>query len=158
MTPTKDPAAQRIRALSLFTADHAVVENGKVYVNGAFWTRLNMAQFPAVHPSLAIVAAIEIPAREYLRDHAFVIELHDADGNVLPPRIEGQFRIGAAPDLRVGDPTVMPLAGIVNNLMIERAGDYSFVLKVDGDEIARYTIRAVQAPLQISVGGPTPEG
>lgn len=158
MTPDRDPTSQGIRALSLFTADHAAVENGKVYVSGAFWTRLNMAQFPAVHPSLAIVAAIEVPAREYLRDHAFVIELEDADGNTLPPRIEGQFRVGAAPDLRVGDPTVMPVAGIINNLMIERAGDYSFVLKVDGGEIARYTIRAVQAPLQISVGGPPSEG
>ena len=158
MTSTNDPVGGGVRALSLFTADHAAVENGKVYVNGAFWTRLNMVQFPAMHPSLAIVAAVEVPWREYHRDHAFAIELEDADGNVLPPRIGGQFRVGASPDLRVGDPTVMPIAGVINNLLFERPGDYSFVLKVDGDEIDRYTVRAVQAPLQINVGGSTPEG
>lgn len=145
------------RAICLFAADHAAVENGKLYVNGGLWTRLNMAQFPAVHPSVAIVAAIEVPWREYHRDHVFAIELTDADGNALPPRIEGQFRVGAGPDMRVGDPTVMPVAGIINNLLIERAGDYSFVLKVDGNEIDRYTIRAVQAPLQINVGEAAPE-
>lgn len=50
-----------------------------------------------------------------------------------------------------------PIAGIVNNLTIERPGDYSFVLKVNGLELGRYTIRALKAPLQINVGSPSPE-
>jgi hypothetical protein len=34
----------------------------------------------------------------------------------------------------------------LNGVSLGRAGDYWFVLSVDGDEIARYRIRAVQAP------------
>lgn len=147
----------KLRALALFVADHAVVESGKLYMNGGLWTRLNMTQFPAVHPSLAVVAAIEVPWRDYHRDHTFAIDLEDADGNALPARMEGQFRVGASPDMRMGDPTVIPIAGTINNLRIDRPGDYSFVLKVDGTELSRFTIRAVQVPLQINVGHASPE-
>jgi hypothetical protein len=37
----------------------------------------------------------------------------------------------------------MPIAVSVNGLSIERPGDYSFTLAVDGIELARYQFRAV---------------
>jgi hypothetical protein len=43
-----------------------------------------------------------------------------------------------------GEPSTLPFAFPLNGVHLERTGDYFFVLSVDGDEIARYRIRAIQ--------------
>ena len=131
------------RALALFTADHAAVENGKVYVNGGFWDVLNQPSYPA-QVSISLVAVISVPSRAYLEDHRVTVEMVDADEERLPLKIEGNVRIGAAPHLNPGEPSTLPLAFPLNGVLLERAGDYWFVLSVDGDELARYHIRAIQ--------------
>jgi hypothetical protein len=131
------------RALALFTADHAAVENGKVYVNGGFWDVLNQPSYPA-QVSMSLVAVISVPSRAYLEDHRVTVEMVDADEERLPLKIEGNVRIGAAPHLNPGEPSTLPLAFPLNGVLLERAGDYWFVLSVDGDELARYHIRAIQ--------------
>lgn len=131
-------------ALALFTADHAAVENGKVYVNGGFWDVLRQPSYPA-QVAIALVAVIKVPSGAYLEDHQVTVEMADADEERLPLRIEGSIRVGAAPDMKPGDPTTVPLAFPLNGVYLERAGDYWFVLSVDGDEIGRYRIRAVHA-------------
>jgi hypothetical protein len=131
------------KALALFTADHAAVENGKVYVNGGFWDVLNQPSYPA-QVSMSLVAVISVPSRAYLEDHRVTVEMVDADEERLPLKIEGNVRIGAAPHLNPGEPSTLPLAFPLNGVLLERAGDYWFVLSVDGDELARYHIRAIQ--------------
>ena len=132
-------------ALALFTADHAVVENNKVYVNGGFWDTLFPSVFPA-HMTMSLVAVIKVPSRAYLEDHQVLVEMVNADEERLPLRIEGNFRVGAAPHMRPGEPTTVPMAFPLNGVYLEHAGDYWFVLSVDGNEIGRYRIRVVQAP------------
>ena len=140
-------------ALALFTADHAAVENGKVYVNGGFWDILNQPSYPA-QVSVSLVAVIRVPSRAYLEDHQVTVEMVDADEERLPLKIEGSVRVGAAPHLNPGEPSTLPLAFPLNGVYLERAGDYWFVLSVDGDEIARYRIRAVQTvPVQQPTDG-----
>lgn len=131
------------QSLALFTADHAAVENGKVYVNGGFWDVLRQPSYPA-QVAFSLVAVIQVPARAYLEDHGVAVEMVDADEERLPLKIEGGIRVGAAPDLKPGDPTVLSFAFALNGVTLERAGDYWFVLSVDGNEIGRYRIRAVQ--------------
>jgi len=132
-----------IHAVAFFLAEHAVVESGKAYVNGGFWNRLNFPSFPA--PAFfSIVAVIEVPWRAYHSKHKFAISIDDADANSLPARFEGEFQVGAAPDMKVGDPTMMPVSINVNGMPFERPGDYSFILRVDGTEIARWGVRVVQ--------------
>jgi hypothetical protein len=131
------------KALALFTADHAAVENGKVYVNGGFWDVLNEPSYPA-QVSFSLVAVISVPSRAYLEDHRVTVEMVDADEERLPLKIEGNVRVGAAPHLNPGEPSTLPLAFPLNGVLLERAGDYWFVLSVDGDELARYHIRAIQ--------------
>jgi hypothetical protein len=131
------------KALALFTADHAAVENGKVYVNGGFWDVLNQPSYPA-QVSMSLVAVISVPSRAYLEDHRVTVEMVDADEERLPLKIEGNVRVGAAPHLNPGEPSTLPLAFPLNGVLLERAGDYWFVLSVDGDELARYHIRAIQ--------------
>lgn len=140
-------------AVAFFAADHADAVNGKVYVNGGFWNKLSYPQYPAVVATMSLVAVIRIPFREYQEDHRFLLGMVDADGNALPLKVEGQFRVGASPDLRRGDPTLMPLAIPVSGLRIEAPGDYSFTLSVDGTELARYQVRAIQiaTPLRFEI-------
>lgn len=148
-----------IHAIAFFAADHAVVAGGKVFVNGGFWTRLNFATFPQVLP-VGLVAVLNVPFRAYHQDHRLEIGLEDADGRELRLRVEGDFRVGAGPDMKYGDPTVMPVAVMANSVMFEKPGDYSFVLKVDGTELTRYSVRAVQVAAPILPGAipPPPSG
>lgn len=146
MTEIKRPSSPMdFEALALFTADHAAVESDKVYVNGGFWDTLFLPSFP-VQVALSLVAVIKVPSRAYQEDHRVVVEMVDADEGQLPLRIDGKLRVGASPHLNPGEPTTVPMAFPLNGVSLERAGDYWFVLSVDGDEIARYRIRAVQAP------------
>ncbi len=133
-----------LRALAFFLADHGVVENGKAYINGGFWNQLGFPSFPVIH-SFAIVAVLEVPWCAYHQKHTFGVWFQDADNKKMPGRFEGEFQVRAAPDMRVGDPTVMPIAAVVNNFVFQRPGDYTCVLEVDGTEINRWRFRAVQA-------------
>jgi hypothetical protein len=130
-------------ALALFVADHAAVENGKVYVNGGFWDILNQPSYPT-EVSFSLVVVIRVPARAYLENHKMTVEMVDADEERLPLRIEGNIRVGAAPHMNPGEPSTLPFAFPLNGVHLERADDYFFVLSIDENEIARYRIRAVQ--------------
>jgi hypothetical protein len=132
-------------ALALFTADHAAVENNKLYVNGGFWNNLPRDSFPA-RVIGSLVAVIKVPARAYLENHHITIELADPEGESLPFRIDGDFRVGAAPHLDRGDPSVISMAFPLEGLVLERAGEYCFVLSIDSNVLKRYRIRAVQSP------------
>jgi hypothetical protein len=132
-------------ALAFFTADHAAVESGKLYVNGGFWNSLFRDSFPA-RVIGSLVAVVKVPAQEYLENHRITIQLLDPDEGSLPFRIDGDIRVGASPHLDRGDPSVIALAFPLEGLVLERAGEYCFVLSIDGNELKRYRIRAVQSP------------
>ena len=129
-------------SIALFTADHAAVENGKVYVNGGFWDVITQPSYPA-QVSISLVAIIKVPSTAYLEDHRVTVEMVDADEVRLPLKIEGNVRVSAAPHMNPGEPSTLPLAFPLNGVSIERAGDYWFVLSVDGNELTRYRIRAI---------------
>lgn len=143
-----------IRASAFFLADHAAAENGKLYVNGGFWNQVASPGYPAAR-SFSVAAVLHIPWRQHHLDHSFVMSFEDADGQVLPARFEGQFRVGTSPHMRMGDFTVIPLAAFVTNFVLERPGDYAARLEVDSAEIARWRFRAVE---NADPGGDTQAG
>ncbi|MGH9187927.1 MAG: DUF6941 family protein, partial [Acidimicrobiales bacterium] len=100
-----------------------------------------------------------VPFSAYHRGHTIEIGMEDPDGNRLPLRVQANFRIGAAADMEYGDPTVMPIAVPVHGLVLPRPGDYSFTISIDGDERARYPIRAMRSPspMQANLGPPHPD-
>ncbi len=155
MTPG---GALDFKLLAFFPSDHATVENGKLYVHGGYWSRLNFPRYPQVVPAIALVAVLEVPFARYHAEHGFTIRMKDPDGKMLPLDIGGTFRVGAGPDMEYGDPTVMPITVPVYNLVLDRAGDYSFTFTLDGKELGRYPIRAVQVPvpLQFNLAPPPP--
>ena len=117
------------QAVALFTADHAAVENGKVYVNGGFWDTILQPSYPA-QVSVALVAVIKVPSTAFLEDHRVTVEMVDADEGRLPLKIEGDVRVGRTPYMNRGEPSSLPLAFALNGVYLERAGGYWFVLSV----------------------------
>lgn len=131
--------------LAFFTADHAAVENNKLYVNGGYWNNLFRDSFPA-RVIGSLVAVIKVPARAYQENHHITIELADHHDESLPFRIDGDFRVGASPFLDRGNPSVISMAFPLEGLVLEQAGEYCFTLSIDGNLLKRYRIRAVQSP------------
>jgi Family of unknown function (DUF6941) len=153
---TEEPMRTDLHAEALFTADHAVVENGKLYVNGGYWNRMNFPSYPAVQ-TFAVVVVLHIPWRAHHQGHKFAISFEDADGQKTSVRLEGQFQAGTAPDMRTGDYSIVPLAVMVNNFVLQRPGDYAAVLEIDETEIRRWHFRAVQV-FGLPVGLPPSAG
>ena len=145
MTESSDmQSPSGFESVAFFAADHAVVENGKAYVNGGFWNKILQPSYPALI-SVSLVAVMRVPPEAHLANHGFAIEMEDERRKKLPSfKIEGEFRVGASPALEPHEPSVIPFAIPLNALNIERTGDYWFVLSVDGGEIDRFRIRAVQ--------------
>lgn len=121
-------------------------------MNGGCWTQLRFPSFPVIH-NFAICIALHIPWRAHQQRHSFGVMFEDADGNVTPNRLEGQFRSEVTPDMRPGDPSVVPIAIMVNGFVLQRAGDYAAVLQLDGTEVSRWRFRAIQV---FGVPGPGP--
>lgn len=140
--------------LAFFMADHAVVENGKLYVNGGFAFGIGVPGFPTTVP-ISLAAVVRVPPRAYLQDHTASIRLMDADGVEVPIVIDARFRVGSSPQMRSGDPTTLPLA-LTLPLNLTKAGDYSFVLSVDGTELERYPIRVVQQVPVVALSASSP--
>jgi len=137
-------SSDNFEVLAFFTADHAVEANGKVYINGAFFERVYDTSFPA-QLSIAVVVLVKVSPREFLRDHTFTVEIEDAAGNKLPDfKIEAGFRVAPPPDARPEDPAQMPIAIPLSGVSLPQAGDYWFVLSINGNEAARYQVRAAQ--------------
>ena len=132
-------------ALGFFPADHAAAESGKVYASGAYWNTLRFPSFPAALPSAALVAVLQQPFHAAHADHEFLITLEDADGRRQPLEIHGQFRAAPGLDSKYGEPNVIPIAVPIFGLPFEGPGDFTFVLLVDGEELARYPIHVVHA-------------
>lgn len=139
---TEQPVPTDLHAEAFFTADHAVVEGGKLYVHGGFWTRLSFPSFPAVH-SFSVCAVLHIPWRAHDQSHSFGVSIEDADGQTTTS-LGGKFETGTSPDMRPGDRTEVPMALQVGNFVFQRPGDYAAVLHVDGTEIKRWRFRTVQ--------------
>jgi hypothetical protein len=145
-----------IQVLGFFVADHVAHENGKLYVNGGCFSTIFAASFPTNHPSIGIAAILHIPWREYQRDHTFRITLTSPENQELDFKVEGQFRVGASPDMRLGDPTIMPIAVNANAVRLETPGHYKFVFAVDDKPLAFWRLRALQTFLV--PGMPAPPG
>jgi hypothetical protein len=147
---------REFKSLAFFPADHAEALGGKLFVHGGYWGRLNFPVFPHALPHMTLAVVLEVPFAAYHAQHHFSIGMEDADGKALPLTVEGQFQVGAPPDIKYGDPTVMPLAIPLNGLVFERPGRYIFTLSVDGEEIDRYAVRAyhVAVPVQLNLAPP----
>lgn len=132
------------RARGFFPADYAAGEGGKVYASGAYWSLLRFQTFPAVLPTMALVAVIEVPFHAYQADHVVEISLVDLDGNPSGLQVQGRFRSSPTIEAKYGAAGLVPIIAPVQGLRFDRPGDYSFVLKVDDMKIDQYGFSVIQ--------------
>ena len=145
-----------------FLADSVVVAEGKIYVQGAGWNVINAVRLPAQHDRIGIGFVVRVPYTATNQDHAFEVRLEDADANRLTfgdnpegeGRVEGlggQFNVGRPPTLKPGDEQVVPFAVNINALPLEKAGNYRFVISIDGQDIKELPFRVmlIQQPKPI---------
>ncbi len=134
----------RFESRGFFPADYAVVENGKVYASGAFWSVLRFAEFPAILPTMSLVAVIAVPFNANFAEHTFTLDLRDQDEKSVGVHVKGVFRAAPTVEGKFGAPTLSPVAVSIQALRLDRPGEYSFVLLVDDIELDRYRFRVIQ--------------
>ncbi len=138
---------------AFFVADHAEAINGKLYVTGGCWDRIFAPVIPAIHNHLSIVFSITVPWTATNEKHQLEIVLEDADGaSLLPSEIKGEFEVGRPPGWRPGDDATMVGVFNINGLKFEKAGRHAFVLKIDGQDVARTGLDVQQVPVATMTG------
>lgn len=143
--PTSPAAISSPAVRGFFAADHAAAPgDGKVYALGAFFSLLRFPSFPAVLPSLGIVAVLEIPFHDTMKDHVTTIGLRGPNDEELPLQIQAIFRAAPSIDSQFGEAGSVPLAVTVTNVEFREPGKYHLVLSLDGKELARCGFRAMQ--------------
>lgn len=138
----------RVKTNAFFLADHAEAINGKLYVTGGCWDRIFVPTVPVKHNHLSVVFALVVPWTSTNEKHALEIGCEDAEGtSALPGPLKGNFEVGRPPGWRPGDDATVIGVFHINDLPVTKEGRYSFVLKIDEQEIARtpLTIQIVPA-------------
>jgi hypothetical protein len=109
-------------------ADYAnVTGDGKLNILGIF-DRINLVQIPAVHPQMHLVLRLEAHPAELDRSHNVEIRLHDPEGTTIF-EVKGEI----IPRGDAGRPVSTNQILTLNNLQLEKVGDYVFVVLINND-------------------------
>ena len=127
-------------------ADSAQVQGGKLFVLGGGFDTISARSLPVVHRSLAVALVAEISPEERHRDLEIVIALIDEDGEALGVEAKGKLRVGAPPNLPPGSSSVVPIVTPFYNVRFPADKGYAFVIRYEGEELARVTFRVVLVP------------
>jgi len=129
-----------VRIEWLILSDHAVIENGKVYIHGGGWNETFLRDIPS--PLIVGVAVSFVVAwNECNIDHTAIIECVDMDGHVLWSGTYN-FRMGRSHLLDFGDDQRMQAAWQMA-LLVPFAGNYAVHIRL-GDESWRSTFKVRQ--------------
>ena len=140
---------------TLLLADHAVVADGKLYINGGGWSVTG----PTPTPS-AIAVKLDVPWDRANQKLHLRLRLIGQDGEAVtiagpqgpqPVEITGDAEIGRPPGLVHGADIDFPLAFQLGPLPLEPGQRYQWVLDIDGEtqqdwHLTFSTRRAEQEP------------
>ena len=122
-------------------ADYAnVTGDGKLNILGIF-DRMNVSDLPAVHPQMHLVLRLDAHPAEFDRSHGIEIKLQDPDGQTVF-QVEGEI----VPRGEPGHPVATNQILTLNNLQLNKLGDYTFVILVDNDLKAEVPLTVDFAP------------
>lgn len=124
-------------------ADGAQLAQGKLYILGGQWDRIMVSQFPAQHPSMAVVLVIRIDYSEAPKTCLLTTELM-LDGQAMGIKTLGQMSIGHAAGLKHGAPQFAPIAITFNNVQFEKPGRYEWVISADSEVLGHIPLEVVQ--------------
>ena len=109
-------------------ADYAnVTGDGKLNILGIF-DRINLMQIPAVHPQMHLVLRLEAHPAEQNRPHDVEIRLQDPEGVVIF-EVKGEIVPRGEAGQLVSSNQILTL----NNLQLEKIGDYRFIVLINDD-------------------------
>ncbi|HUP88231.1 MAG TPA: hypothetical protein VM100_02705 [Longimicrobiales bacterium] len=109
-------------------ADYAnVTGDGKLNILGIF-DRINLMQIPAVHTQMHLILRLEAHPAEQNRAHSVEIRLQDPEGVVIF-EVQGEIVPRGEAGQTVSTNQILTL----NNLQLEKIGDYRFIVLINGD-------------------------
>jgi hypothetical protein len=126
----------------LLVADRAEVVNGKLYMMGGGWERLQPAEFPLTM-TLGIAVGVRVVYAEAEDVHRVRVVLERSDGPEIF-QIEAELTTGRPPGGR-GRDLLVPMAFNIP-LTIPEPGDLALTASVDGHQPRRHSIRAMLRP------------
>jgi len=130
----------------LVVCDYAEVINGKLYMQGAGWSRI-VANQPF---AIAVALFWRIPWGKANQKQSVTIRLMTEDGDPFldpggnPVRADGEIEVGRPTGLREGSPLDAPLAVRLGPMLFPPGG-YRFELEVNGQLEAIASFEAVAA-------------
>jgi hypothetical protein len=107
--------------------DAATNDIGKLNILGAFDT-LWIKQVPGVHPQCAVVLRIRFNNQER-GEHRITVNFVDIDGKHIIPSTTGVIHVNFPDQQRTGSANLILN---IHGLKVERIGEYSIDLAVDG--------------------------
>lgn len=129
-------------------------QDGKMYIFGGQWDRIQAASIPFNHPLMAIALVIKVEYHEALREHDLTATLRHADGEPAGPKVAGKFEVGHPPGLKPGAPISVPLALEIPGVSLDGYGRFEWLVEVDGAEVGRLPITVSPAPNHLPVAEP----
>jgi hypothetical protein len=136
----------KITAMLLADAANST-SDGRINLLGAGFDQWPRKQFPS-KAEVTVFLRTEILSTE-AGDHAIALELIDADGRSIIPRIQGRFNIPSGPPF-------YRYLNLTYNLRFEipSPGDYSFRAVIDGRDESSCPIRALLIPSESTTEKP----
>lgn len=141
--------------LAAMLADAADVHSGKLYVHGGGWDSLVAADFPSVHPSLAVVLLLSAGAREAPGTGELRVQLVDEDGNDTGVGAAAGIGFGQGPLHRPGQRSIAPIAIPFVGIPFEKPGGYEFRVFWNGELLTPSISFQVAPPPATPSFGPT---
>jgi hypothetical protein len=135
-----------MKVVLAFLADHAVAhDDGKVYVIGGGVDRLQVDDFPATHPALALVVKLAFQRAEFGRPLAISLRGVTSDGTPVTPVRQIMILPQATPTM-VGDTVPFPFVHNMHDLVFPTEGLYTFEILANDVEVANVELTVVKAP------------
>ena len=124
-------------------SDAAQVAEGKLYVLGGGWSLTGPGPF--LH---ALAIRLMVPWTQTNRQHAVEASLRDEDGGPVltgdPPQeigFQSRVEVGRPPGIPAGTPLEVPIAINFGPLDLPASSGFTWVIRVDGEEVTRANFR-----------------
>lgn len=132
----------RVRAECFIACDAAQVHDGKLFVLGAGWDRLVVPHFPSEH-RFALAIKLAVPAGEAYRPFEMRVDVRDEEGSP-PGGLVPATQVEVARPLGYQAHEDLPcLFAFEARITVGRPERLTFTLRIDGDAIARTSLRVV---------------
>ena len=130
----------RVRAECFVLCDAAQVHDGKLFVLGAGWDRLMIHQFPSEH-RFFVAIKLSVPAGDAYRPFEMRVDIRDEEG-VATGGVMPATRVELARPLGYQTHEDLPcMFAFEARVTFGRPERLTFSLQVDGEEIARTSLR-----------------